>query len=98
MDECLNREQLKEIKEIGVGLQEDMATPAGYLIGGAIGAYLIVLAGIGALLGMAIGITIHAQGGNVAATDQTLTEHPPVGHDRRKYARQVNRRDAPAVR
>jgi VIT1/CCC1 family predicted Fe2+/Mn2+ transporter len=71
-----------------------LAKPAGYLVGGAIVAYLVVLAvtvvtapalvtgvvlaGIGALLGVAIGIglLIYAQGGNVAATYQNMKQLP----------------------
>jgi prefoldin subunit 5 len=67
-----------------------LARPAGYLVVGAIGAYLVVLvaavlvapglltgvvlAGIGAILGVAlgVGIAIYAYGGNLTETYQTV--------------------------
>jgi hypothetical protein len=69
-----------------------LAQPAGYLVVGAVGAYLavlvaavlvapglltgVVLAGIGALLGVALGIgmAIYAYGGNLTETYQTVGE------------------------
>jgi hypothetical protein len=69
-----------------------LAKPAGYLVVGAFGAYLVVLvaavlaapelvtgvvlAGIGALLGLALGIglAIYAYGGNLTETYQTVRE------------------------
>jgi hypothetical protein len=71
-----------------------LAQPAGYLVIGAVVAYLVVLvavaltaselltgvvlAGIGALLGVAVGIgvTIYAYGGNLTETHQTIREEP----------------------
>ena len=67
-----------------------LVKPAGYLVVGAVGAYLVVLvaavlatpevvtgvvlAGIGALLGLALGIglAIYAYGGNLTETCQTV--------------------------
>jgi prefoldin subunit 5 len=71
-----------------------LAKPAGYLVVGAIVAYLgvivavalvapelltgVVLAGVGALLGVAlgIGVAIYAYGGNLTETYQTIREEP----------------------
>jgi hypothetical protein len=71
-----------------------LAKPAGYLASGAVVAYLVVvvavalvasdlltgvvLAGIGALLGVAVGIgvAIYAYGGNLTETYQTIREEP----------------------
>jgi prefoldin subunit 5 len=71
-----------------------LAQPAGYLVVGAVVAYLVVvvavalvaselltgvvLAGIGALLGVAlgIGVAIYAYGGNLTETYQTIREEP----------------------
>lgn len=74
-----------------------LAKPAGYLVVGAIVAYLgvivavalvaselltgVVLAGVGALLGVAlgIGVAIYAYGGNLTETYQTIREKPASG-------------------
>lgn len=71
-----------------------LAKPAGYLVVGAVVAYLgvivavalvaselltgVVLAGVGALLGVAlgIGVAIYAYGGNLTETYQTIREKP----------------------
>jgi Flp pilus assembly protein TadB len=65
-----------------------LAQPAGYLVVGAVGAYLVVLvaavlvapglltgvvlAGIGAVLGVALGVAIYAYGGNLTETYRTV--------------------------
>lgn len=79
---------------------ERLAKPAGYLVGGSLASYLVVLAvtiikapelvvgvvlaGVGALLGMSIGVglTIYTQGGNAIATYRTITDLPSSDTDR----------------